>query len=156
MLSWKKHCWCKNRISVWSLFLNFVQVIIKMTRSEKATREILHFSMRVVCQLFWAAVKAESSQNCSPDGPQPIPAVLTHQHFDKVKCPSIGGHSLSLVFCPNAIERQREVTSYFRLPDSLHCWMTWNIAHTSANTEPWLTHRLLAFYIQEAFAEGWA
>lgn len=113
MLSWKKHCWCKNHISVWSLFfINFAQVTIKMTKSEKVTREILHFSLRVFCQLFWAALMAESSQNCSLNGTRPIPAMLTHQHFDKVKCPSTAGHYPSSVFSPNVIERHREVTSY--------------------------------------------
>lgn len=100
-------------------FLNFVQVTIKISRSEKVTREILHFSLRIFYQLFWAVLMAESSQNCSLNGTWPIPAMLTHQHFDKVKCPSIAGHYPSSVFSPNVIERQREVTSYrgFRI----HC-----------------------------------
>lgn len=76
-----------------------------MTRPEKVTREILHFSLRVVCQLLCAASTAESSQNWSPDGTQPTAAMLTHQQFYKVKCPSTAG---PLPFLGSCVLTQQE------------------------------------------------
>lgn len=124
-----------------------------MTRSEKVTREILHFSLRVVCQLFWVAAAAESSQNCSLDGVWPIPAVLIHQHFVKVECPSTAGYYPALVFCPDAIERQREPTPH--LGSHIHSTLN-NLEHCSylRNTGVWVNSA--SFYIQETSAEGWA
>lgn len=48
MLLKQKSYFC---LKFWGFF-NFVQVTIKMTRSQEVTREILLFSLRVVCQLF--------------------------------------------------------------------------------------------------------